>query len=86
MSVELARFAEDIGAWGIQLAPGYYYASSPDDAYRVFEAVHEATSTLGIMIYNTYWEGYDMTLERGRTARRVASLCRPQVVHRARRP
>ena len=62
VSVELARFAEDIGAWGIQLAPGYYYEPSADDCYRVFEAVHEATRTLGIMIYNTYWEGYDMTL------------------------
>ena len=63
VSVELARFAEDIGAWGIQLAPGYYYESSPEDAYRLFEAVHEATSTLGIMIYNTHWEAYDMSLD-----------------------
>ncbi len=63
VSVELARFAEDIGAWGIQLAPGYYYESSPEDAYRLFETVHEATSTLGIMIYNTHWEAYDMSLD-----------------------
>ena len=63
VSVELARFAEDIGAWGIQLAPGYYYESSPEDCYRLFEAVHEATSTLGIMIYNTHWEAYDMSLD-----------------------
>jgi len=62
-SIELARTAEEIGAWGIQLAPAYYYASSPDDCYRLFEAVHEATSTLGIMIYNTYWEGHDMSLD-----------------------
>lgn len=63
VSVELARFAEDIGAWGIQLAPGYYYESSPEDCYRLFETVHEATSTLGIMIYNTHWEAYDMSLD-----------------------
>ncbi len=63
VSVEMARFAEEIGAWGVQLAPGYYYEPSPDDLFRVFEAVHEATSTLGIMIYNTHWEGYDMTLD-----------------------
>ena len=73
VSVELARFAEDIGAWGIQLAPGFYYESSPDDAYRLFEAVHEATGTLGIMIYNTYWEGYDMTLD---DVERLAALPR----------
>ena len=64
VSVELARFAEDIGACGIQLAPGYYYyESSPEDCYRLFETVHEATSTLGIMIYNTHWEAYDMSLD-----------------------
>ena len=63
VSIELARFAEEIGAWGIQFAPGYYYESSADDCYRLFEAVHEATSTLEIMIYNTYWEGYDMSLD-----------------------
>ena len=63
VSVELARFAEAIGAWGIQLAPGYYYESSPEDCHRLFEAVHEATSTLGIMIYNTHWEAYDMSLD-----------------------
>ena len=73
VSVELARFAEDIGAWGIQLAPGYYYESSPEDCYRLFEAVHEATSTLGIMIYNTYWEGYDMSLD---DVERLAALPR----------
>ena len=73
VSVELARFAEDIGAWGIQLAPGFYYESSPDDAFRLFEAVHEATGTLGIMIYNTYWEGYDMTLD---DVERLAALPR----------
>ena len=63
VSVELARFAEDIGAWGIQLAPGYYYESSAEDCYRLFETVHEATSTLGIMVYNTHWEAYDMSLD-----------------------
>lgn len=69
VAIEMARFAEEIGAWGIQLAPGYYYESSADDCYRLFEAVHEATSTLGIMIYNTHWEGYDMTLDEvGRLA------------------
>lgn len=73
VSVELARFAEDIGAWGIQLASGYYYESSADDCYRLFEAVHEATSTLSIMIYNTYWESYDMTLD---DVERLAALPR----------
>jgi len=61
--VEMARWAEQIGAEGIQVSPGYYYASSEEDCLRVFQAVHDATREIGIMIYNTYWEGYNMSLD-----------------------
>ena len=64
VTIELARFAEEIGSWGIQLGPAYYYESSDDDCIRLFEAVHDKTSTIGIMVYNTYWEGYNMSLEQ----------------------
>ncbi len=60
--IELARWAEHIGAYGIQMSAGYYYESSDDDCLRVFQAVHDATRDIGIMIYNTPWEGYDMSL------------------------
>ncbi len=67
--IEMARWAEDNGACAIQFGPGYYYASSDDDCQRLFEAVHNATSTIAIMIYNTFWEGYDMSLTQlGRLA------------------
>lgn len=62
--IELARCAEEMGAAAIQLAPAFYYASSDDDCLRLFHAVHDQTTTLGIMIYNTYWEGYDMSLDQ----------------------
>ena len=58
--IELARYAEEIGAYGIQFSTPYYYVPSDDDALRIYQAVHEATSTLGIMVYNTYWHYYDM--------------------------
>jgi len=61
--VEMARFAEEIGAYGIQVAPPYYFAASDDDCLRWFEAIHEATSSAAIMAYNTYWEGYCMSLD-----------------------
>lgn len=61
--VEMARWAEEIGAYGIQLGPTYYYASSGEDCLRLFEAVHGATDSVAIMIYNTYWEGYNMSLD-----------------------
>lgn len=61
--IEMARWAEEIGAYGIQLSPTYYFASTGDDCLRLFEAVHEATRSIAIMIYNTYWEGYNMSLD-----------------------
>ena len=73
VSIEMARFAEANGCWGVQLSPGYYYASSDDDCYRFFEAVHDATESIGIMIYNTYWEGYNMSLDQ---VERLAGLPR----------
>jgi len=64
VSIEMARWAEEIGAYGIQMAPSFYYESSDDDCLRIFEAVHAATSRIAIMIYNTYWEGYNMSLDQ----------------------
>ena len=64
VSIEMARWGEEIGAYGIQLGPSYYYESSDEDCLRLFEAVHEATSHLAIMIYNTFWEGYNMSLDQ----------------------
>jgi dihydrodipicolinate synthase/N-acetylneuraminate lyase len=62
-SIELARWAEDIGAYGIQLSPTYYYPANEETTWRVFHAVHEASRRIVIMIYNTYWEGYNMPLD-----------------------
>lgn len=60
--IAMARFAEDAGAAAIQMAPSYYYRATADDCRRLFKEVHEATSSIGLMIYNTHWEGYDMPL------------------------
>lgn len=60
--LEMARWAEQIGAYGIQMSAGYYYESSDEDCLRIFQAVHEATRDIAIMVYNTPWEGYDMSL------------------------
>jgi dihydrodipicolinate synthase/N-acetylneuraminate lyase len=59
-SIALARWAEEIGAYAIQLSPAYYYAANEETAWRVFESVHETTKSIVIMAYNTHWEGYDM--------------------------
>jgi 4-hydroxy-tetrahydrodipicolinate synthase len=62
--IELAQWAEEIGAEGIQLAPPHYYEPTDDDVLRWFQAVHDATEHVAIMIYNTWWEGYHMSLEQ----------------------
>ena len=64
VSIEMARWAEEIGAYGVQMAPGFYYESSDEDCLRYFQAVHDATERIAIMIYNTYWEGYHMSLQQ----------------------
>lgn len=71
--IEMAQWSESVGAYGVQMSSGYYYQSSAEDCLRVFQAVHEATSSARIMIYNTYWEGYNMSLE---DVERVAELPR----------
>jgi len=75
--IEIARHADELGAWGIQMSPTYYYASSDDDCVRLYEAVHNATRRINIMIYNTHWEAYDIstpTLERLAELPRCTSL------------
>ena len=62
--IEMARWAEEIGAEGVQVSAGYYYESSDEDCLRLFQAVHDATRHIAIMIYNTPWEGYNMSLEQ----------------------
>jgi 4-hydroxy-tetrahydrodipicolinate synthase len=63
VSLELAQFAEEVGAYGIQLAPPYYYHPSDEDVFRWFRSVHDATERIAIMVYNTWWHGYNMSLE-----------------------
>ena len=62
VSLELAQFAEEIGAYGIQLGPPYYYHPSDDDVFRWYRTVHDATKRIALMVYNTWWHGYNMSL------------------------
>ena len=73
--VAMARCAEQVGAYGIQMSPTFYYQPSDDDCLRLFERVHEAAPGIALMAYNTYWEGYNMSLDQ------VERLCElPRVV------
>ena len=50
--IELARFAEDVGADGVMVTPPYYW-TAPDDetVFRHYKALGEKIN-IGIMIYN----------------------------------
>ncbi|MBC8236437.1 dihydrodipicolinate synthase family protein [bacterium] len=61
VSIEMAQFAEEIGAYGIQLAPPFYYEPSDDDVLRWFRLIHGSTKRIAIMAYNTWWHGYNMS-------------------------
>ncbi|MCA9987533.1 MAG: dihydrodipicolinate synthase family protein [Anaerolineales bacterium] len=61
--IEMAKFAEEIGAYGIQTSTPYYYPPSDEDALAVYRAVHDATSRIAIMAYNTFWHDYDFPFE-----------------------
>jgi 4-hydroxy-tetrahydrodipicolinate synthase len=63
VSIEMAQYAEEIGAYGIQLAPTFYYHPSDDDVVRWFELIHNKTKRIAIMVYNTWWHGYNMSPE-----------------------
>ena len=63
VTLEIARVAEDIGAAAIQLSPPYYYHPSDEDVLRLFRKVNASLKKCGIMVYNTFWEGYDLSFE-----------------------
>ena len=57
--LKLAHHAEEVGAYGLQISTPYHYPPSDEDALNVFRKVHDATSSIAIMAYNTFWRDYD---------------------------
>lgn len=60
--VELARHASKVGIQGAQLGPTYYYTPTEGDVLRLFEMVARE-SDVSLMIYHTWWEGLNMSLD-----------------------
>ena len=61
--IEMAQYAEALGAYGIQFSTTYYYTPSDDDALRLYKTIHDSTSKVAIMAYNTFWHDYDFPFE-----------------------
>ena len=51
VAIELAKYAQDVGASGVMVLPPYYVRPSPDEIYRHFEMVANAID-IGVVIYN----------------------------------
>jgi 4-hydroxy-tetrahydrodipicolinate synthase len=76
-TLDLAKYAESIGYYGIQVSVPYYWTTSDGDAIAWFEAVHNATERVILSFYNTPWESYDAPVA---VLKEVAKLERVRVL------
>ena len=60
--LELAEYAERLGAYGIQVSPPYYFDPADDDVIAFFRSIDSAAS-IPIVVYHTPWLGYTMSSE-----------------------
>ena len=61
VSIELAEYAHEIGAYGIQASPTYYYEPADKDVIAFFQSLNDAAQ-MPIMVYNTPWlVGYNLS-------------------------
>ena len=54
--LELARFADQIGADGLQVSAPYYDPATQDDILEMLKAISDASS-VPMLVYNTWWTG-----------------------------
>ena len=60
-AVEIAEHAQAVGAAAVQISPPFYYRHTDDDVYEHIATVAKAAPDVGIVVYNTHWEGYAIT-------------------------
>ena len=53
-TIEDAKIAQDLGAFGLQISPPIFNSPTQDDILRYYEDVSDAIE-IGILIYNTHW-------------------------------
>ena len=60
--IKMAKSAEDIGIFGCQLGPTYYYMPTKHYVLDLFTRVADS-SNVNLMIYHTWWDGFVMDFE-----------------------
>jgi 4-hydroxy-tetrahydrodipicolinate synthase len=61
-AIELAQWSQDVGCYGIQLSPSWYYPPNSSQIYEHFKAVAEAID-ISIMVYHTPWLDSHISLD-----------------------
>ena len=61
--IQMAEIADEVGAYAIQVSPPYYHEHSDEDVLRWYRSVADSLRKSGIMVYNTYWHGYNFPLD-----------------------
>jgi dihydrodipicolinate synthase/N-acetylneuraminate lyase len=60
--VALTRAADRLGALAVQVSPPYYHPPTDDDVYEFIAAVAGAAD-VGVVLYATHWQGYQVSPE-----------------------
>ena len=71
LTIEAAKRAQDLGAIGLQIDLPFFHHPNQDDIVRFFTDISDAID-IGIMIYNTFWFGFDDMSLQADTALRLA--------------
>jgi len=61
--VNLIKAAEKLGADFVQISPPFYFNHTEGDFYDFIVAAAEASSDVGIIIYNTFWTASDVSCD-----------------------
>jgi len=61
-SIELAQWSQQVGCYGLQLSPTWYFPPNERQIYEHFKAVAESVD-ICIMVYHTPWLGSTMSPE-----------------------
>lgn len=62
LAIELAQWSQDVGCYGIQLSPTWYYRPNDDQVYNHFKAVAESID-ICVMLYHTPWLGSTISID-----------------------
>jgi 4-hydroxy-tetrahydrodipicolinate synthase len=61
-SIDLAQWSQEVGCYGIQLSPTWYFPPDEAQVYEHFKAVAESID-ICVMIYHTPWLGSHISVE-----------------------